>query len=309
MLLKGRAYEAIKLTAIGGVCSLAITIAALPLLVKVVPWIYSFVKPHLSLVLSLFVVALILKEKKPKLILFALGIFLLSGILGMLVWGSGINQSLFHMLSGLFGASMLVMSIRSKTNIPEQTERTAPISRKSVAVSSFLAFLSGGLVSIFPGIGPAQAAALVSIKKMKVREYMMTIGGINTVSMLFALITTYTINKARNGSIAVVQQLVNVDFKMLLLFTLVSAVSAAASFFLVLRIAKVAAALLQRVTYWKLCLAVILLIFSLSFCFAGVKGLAVLSSATLIGILPSITGVNRSHLMGALLLPVIVYFI
>jgi putative membrane protein len=180
---------------------------------------------------------------------------------------------------------------------------------KAIAKSSFLAFVSGSLVSIFPGLGPAQAAALVSVKRFVLRDYMTIIGGINTVSMLFALVTTFTIGKARNGSIVVVQKLVELDFLMLVFFAAVSIASALAAFFLVLKAAKLMSVFLMKINYQKVCFGVIIFVFSLSFYFAGVKGVLLLSAAAAIGLVPSITKVHRSHLMGCLLLPVIVYFL
>ena len=309
MLMKGQGYAAIHLTIIGSFACLMAVVLVSPLLVLAVPLIYSFLYPFIGLILAAFVALLILKEEGIKKKAIASVVSLLSGILGLVVLNSPINQPLFPMLTGLFGMSMLATSIKSKAFIPKQRIEDLFISKKALAKPVLLGVLSGGLVSIFPGLGPAQAAALVSLKKMKTHTYLMVIGGINTVSMFFALITMYTIGKARNGSIVVVQELLEtVYLSDVMVLVAVSVVTGIIAFFLSLKISKLVSSRISSVNYPKLSLAVMALIIALVLLISGISGLAVLAAATLIGIIPIKKGIHRSHLMSCLLLPVMKYF-
>jgi putative membrane protein len=65
----------------------------------------------------------------------------------------------------------------------------------------------------------------------------------------------------------------------------------------------------SRVPYRTLVATVTVLLVLLIFLFTGPLGLAVASVATAVGLLPPLLGVRRVHLMGALLLPVIVFLL
>jgi putative membrane protein len=54
---------------------------------------------------------------------------------------------------------------------------------------------------------------------------------------------------------------------------------------------------------------IIVLISILSLVFGGILGLIVLATSTFIGMLAPLINVKRSHAMGCLLLPVILFFI
>jgi putative membrane protein len=67
--------------------------------------------------------------------------------------------------------------------------------------------------------------------------------------------------------------------------------------------------LYDRVPYRRLMLAVTVLLASMLFLFSGIAGLAVCAVAVCLGLVPPLAGVRRVHLMGAILVPVIVYFL
>ncbi len=310
MLMQGEGYAAIKLTIIGSFVCLLCVVLLFPILIFIVPLIYHFLYPFIGIILIIFVALLILKETGIKKKLIALIVFFLSGILGLMVLNSSIKQPLFPMLTGLFGVSMLLISIKTTAIVPEQIINDLSVDKKTLFKTTLLGVLSGGLVSIFPGLGPAQAAALVSLKKMKTHSYLLVIGGINTVSMFFALITMYTINKARNGSIVVVQQLLEeVYLGDVFILVIVCIITGIIAFFISLKISKIISTRISFINYSKLSSWVITIIVLLVLIISGIKGLAVLAIASIIGIIPITQNIHRSHAMGCLLLPVIFYFI
>ena len=60
--------------------------------------------------------------------------------------------------------------------------------------------------------------------------------------------------------------------------------------------------------YRATCIAVIASIAGLSFYYSGLIGLLILATSTAIGILPAVVNVKRTHCMGVLMLPCILYF-
>jgi putative membrane protein len=81
------------------------------------------------------------------------------------------------------------------------------------------------------------------------------------------------------------------------------------SYFLVLKIGKIFAKHFANVPYALLIKLTITLVVILVLLFTGIMGLLILVVATLIGLIPIHWGVRRSHCMGVLLLPVILYFL
>jgi putative membrane protein len=110
MLLEGRAIEAIKLTALGSLCSLLVTAALFLIVIGFVQTLYSILKPILLWVLLFIVLSSLIFEKKPH---WALLVFLLAGFFGFFTLDTGLFSDgiLFPALSGLFGVSTLLLSL------------------------------------------------------------------------------------------------------------------------------------------------------------------------------------------------------
>lgn len=217
------------------------------------------------------------------------------------------------MLSGLFGISMLITSLFEKVSIPPQViSNDIDISKKELTKSVFAGTISGTLVSIFPGLGPAQAAILGGSLVGKIKDYMyiVLVGAIGTVSMLLSMITLYTINKARNGSIIVVQKMLGVvDFKLFLILMFVSLIAGCLGVFLTMMFARVFSKIITKINYALLCSLIIAFVTCLVFTFSSWLGLLVLVTSTAIGLIPGPLQIGRNHAMGCLLLPVILYFL
>jgi putative membrane protein len=81
------------------------------------------------------------------------------------------------------------------------------------------------------------------------------------------------------------------------------------SYFLTLKIGKLFAKRFYHIPYTSLVTLTITLVTLLVFVFTGILGLMIFGVATSIGFLPVSWGVRRSHCMGVLLLPVILYFL
>lgn len=313
LLLEGKGFEAVKLATIGSFLGLLMTIILLPFLIFAVPFIFNNLQNYVGYILLIVVIYMILREKELKGKFWALFIVIISGILGILTFSLNIQDPLFPMLSGMFGMSMLLTSLSQKVKIPEQRiTNDLEISKKELSKSIFAGTISGTLVSIFPGMGPAQAAILGGSLVGKTRDYMylVLVGAIGTVSMALSLITLYTINKARNGSIIVVQELLGqIDLNIFLLIMCVSLIAGAIGVFLTMFFTRVFTNLITKINYSILCLSIIIFVSCLAFYLTGWLGMLILFISTSIGIIPGIVGIGRNHSMGCLLIPVILYFL
>ncbi len=314
MLLEGKGYEAVKLTVIGSLLALIATLFLIPFMIPFVPKIYSFVQPYIGYILIFVVVYMILKEGKMDKIFWGSFVFFISGVLGIIVLGwSNLKQPLFPMLSGLFGISALVVSLSANTEIPKQyiTESVhVSFSGKVKAIAA--AVFSGSLTGIMPGLGAAQAAiiAMQLVGNIGNYAFMILIGGINTVNFTFSLVTFYTLQKARNGAVVAILEIVkSISLEQLLVFLFAALVAGCIATMLALFFARVFSKVIVKVNYRILCIGIISFITIMVIYFSGIIGLLILVTSTAVGIIPALIGVKRSHAMGCLLLPVILFFV
>lgn len=314
LLMEGKGYEAVKLTVIGSLLALIVTLMLIPFMIPFVPVIYSFVQPYMGLILIFVVVYMIIKEGSLNKIFWGSFVFFISGILGIIVLGwSNLNQPLFPLLSGLFGISALVTSLSQNAQIPKQhiTESIkVKMSSKVKAIGA--AVFSGSLTGIMPGLGAAQAAIIATqlVGDIGVYAFMILLGGINTVNFTFSLVTFYTLQKARNGAVvAILEILKSISLEQLLVFLFAALIAGGIATLLALFFARVFSKMIVKVNYKFLCLGIISFITLMAVYFSGFIGLLILITSTAVGIIPGLLGVKRSHAMGCLLLPVILFFV
>ncbi|MBN1645087.1 tripartite tricarboxylate transporter permease [Candidatus Woesearchaeota archaeon] len=308
LLFEGKGWDAVRLTVIGSLLCLILAIVLMPLFALIFPIIYSLMKPILGWILILIVFIMIIKDSNKK---WAITVFIFSGILGLIVLRSEIRQPLFPLLSGMFGISALLLSLSNSVEVPLQVaEETIDVNAKD-----FLAIIggaiSGSFVALFPGLGAAQAAALSTIVfKIKEYAYLILVGGINTVNFVIALVSVYTIEKARNGAIAVVMEIISeIDLTRLIFFAAITLIVGGIATILTLKIAKGFAKVIEWIDYKWISLGIIGFITVLSLILSGWVGLIVLVISTAVGVIPQLCGCCRSNAMGCLLLPVIVFYV
>ena len=314
MLLEGKGFEAVKLTIIGSLLSLIVVIALIPFTLSIVPFIYLHIQAYMGWILIVVCLFMILKETGWDKKFWGFFVFVLSGILGILVlsWPN-LNQPLFPILSGLFGLSTLLLSLKDNVQIPKQyvTESVSLPKGKS-ARAIIGATVTGSVTGLLPGLGSAQAAiiAMQLVGNLGNYAFLVLIGGINTVNFVFSLVALYTLEKARNGAIVAVKEILkSIDFNGLVLFLGVALLAGGIATFLTLYLAKLFSRLITKINYRKLVIGVMLFITGLAFYFSSWYGLLILVVSTAVGMIPALMGVKRSLAMGSLILPVILFFI
>lgn len=309
MLLKGKAYAAVYLTIVGSLGGLILSILFIPFLFKIFTYLYPLISDYVGHFLLIIVVIMILRD---KLKLWALFLFLLSGTLGLVVFSMpNLNEPLFPLLSGLFGISTLILSFTEEARIPRQDVKKPKIDKelagKAIASSTF----AGTLISFLPGLGPSQGAVVAQsmTKDLGDEGFLILIGGIGTVGMMISLVTLFVLEKARNGSVIAISKLIELSFQQFLILLAVSLVVGIICFFLTLYVARKFSYLITKVNYKLIISFVMLFVTTLVFILSGWIGLLILVTSTAIGLIAPLTGVQRSHAMGCLILPVILYFL
>jgi putative membrane protein len=315
LLLEGKGYEAVYLTVTGGVGVVLFSLALFPLLLVVLPVFYAAVRSYISYILIGMLVVMVSTEKGVNKKLKALFVLLMAGVLGFLSLNtpalSGI-ELLFPIFTGMFGISTLIISMFSGFRVPKQRVGAVVVERFLWLKGVLKGFLSGLIVGILPGIGPSQAAVLAhqAGRKINTREFLVSLGGINTVAALFSLMALYLISKPRSGlAIAVQKILKTFGFSdlLLLVFTAVFATGVAAV--LTLKVAKYFSLFVQRIDYKKLSFGVIIFLVVMVGILTGGVGLLLLFTSTAIGMLPPLFGIKRTHGMGVLMVPLVFWFL
>jgi putative membrane protein len=314
MLLEGKGYEAVMLTLIGSFFALIITIVLAFPIGALIEQIYPYLQKFMAYILIAASVFLIHREKKGKMFLWPLIIFLLAGVLGIATLNlPNLENPLFPLLSGLFGTSTLIISLSDKTKIPLQKISFPKIKKLELTKTMGSSIVAGSLCSFLPGLGPAQAAILGSefYKKITNEGFLILIGGLNTINMVLSLIALFLLDKARNGAIVAVSKIMDVvTFQDTLIFLASALIAGGIAVFLTINITKVFSKLFSKINYRKLVVSIILLIILMVFFLSSnFLGLLILTVSTFTGILPAKLGIGRNHLMGCLLLPVILYFL
>jgi putative membrane protein len=314
LFMNGRAVEAVKLTALG--CLMGITAGLLFLIPAfyIIPILYNATRPYIAYVLILAVIALIATERSRRNMLWASVIFIASGILGLIILERqkmlSTTEILFPVFVGLFGLSNLIDSLKSRSVAVPQEEYIKVEPEPKYIGSGILGAVSGAIIGILPAISPSQLGGLISgITKLDTKSFLVFVAAINTSDAIYSLLALYTIQNPRSGVAVIAGKVLDMDLNIVILLVGVIAFTAFFATYVHIEIGKRMTKIVARINYKKLCIASIATILALVFFFTGFFGLSLAILCTIIGLLPIMSGVSRTHLMGVLLIPTITYFL
>lgn len=317
LVLQGRGYEAIRLTAFGCLGALLLSAAlALPLSFVFTP-AYGFISPYMHWLLLAVIAVMIALERTREGIAWATAIFLLSGFLGLLTLDTNLlrgDVALLPLLSGLFGISVLLVSVAQGSKPPPQLD--APGTPETLDTRSSTRALCAGtgagiFTGIIPGIGPSQGTVLAQLatRSSGTEEFLVAVSGVNMAKALFSFVALYAIARPRSGAaVAAGQLLPEVGLGELTFILAIALIAGGIAAILHLRLGRLAALHISRLPYREMCWVVIAGIAGLTFYYSGPMGLLVLAVATAIGLLPALVHVKRTHCMGVIMLPCILHF-
>lgn len=309
LLLKGRGYEAVKLTTIGCFFGLVISMILSVFFIFTAPLFYPFLSKIIAFLLIVLSAFLIIKEKRKFL---ALLLFVFSGIIGFAVLNFPVlKQPLFPLFTGLFGTSLLTISLIQKVKIPKQVIKKTRIDKKDILNALGLSTISSSLVSFLPGLGSAQAAVISSsFRKISEKAFLILLGAISSITLVLSFIALYSIDKPRSGvAVFVGKFLPNMNANQLIYLLIIALIVGVLSFFISLFFAKKFTKIIEKVNYKWLCIFVLSFLVILTPIISGWLGFLVLVTTTSLGIACSLLGIKKIFLMGSLILPVIIWYL
>jgi putative membrane protein len=217
---------------------------------------------------------------------------------------------LLPLLSGIFGASSLLYSLSTGTEIPVQKESSIKLKPGPLARALFSGSLGGSVVAWIPGISPSVAAITARLgNPSSPEEFLVSNAGVNTANALFSLVALYVIDKPRSGAAAAIQDLMVLNQSALMQMIIIVLIVAAASYISCIASARLAARAISWVNYRLLCLGVLAFLLAMSYAFTGLFGLFIFFLSTVVGLIAPLAGIHRTHAMGVLMLPLIVRYI
>jgi putative membrane protein len=311
LLLQGRGYEAIKLCVTGCFGGVLFSTLTLPLFVFFVPILYNFIRPNVQWILIFVVLYMILSERGKNKI-YSLIVFIATGILGLIVLNNLSDDMLFPLLTGLFGLPMLLLSIFEKSKLPESFSfEEEKIERKSLLSCISIGSLAGIIAGLLPGVGATQSTIMtqqVFQKKRDERSFLVSIGAITSSDIVYSILALWLIGNPRSGIAVGISKLLEVGFKEAMIFIIFILISASIATIISLKLTKIALSLLKKINYQKLCISTSIFLFILTVIFSGLVGILVLTATLAVGLVTNKIGIRRTHMMGCLLIPTILFF-
>lgn len=313
LLRTGKGCEAVALASYGGLMAIfMIFLIAVPAFVGMKP-LYEILKTPYVMASVLIVVSLLLifseKSKFKSFLAFAL-----AGILGLIILNmKTLNQPLLPLLSGLFGASSLVLSIKNKVQIPKQEIFFPKIkdNLKELRKAFFGTLIASPLCAFLPGLGSGEAAVIGNqISRTDRKGFLILIGATNTLVMGLSFISLYLISKSRTGAAVAIDEILGkFSLKFLILFLIVILVSGIISFFLTLILARFFSDKISKIDYQKVSIITLIILSIIVTVVSGFLGLFALIVSMLTGLYCISLGVKRTNMMACLLLPTIIIYL
>ena len=324
LLLQGRGKEAVRLAAIGGFGAILITGLLLPIFIIVLPLIYEPIKPYIWILLVIVVIFMFIRLSRDiKSFLWSVVLFLLSGIMGYVMLNLPItsNVSLLVIFTGLFGVSTLLHSLSQRSFVPTQNRFHHFKINTSILRGIFAGGIAGTILGFLPGLGPAQGSLIAQElsgggdSESNKEGFLVAVSGVNTSDALFSLVLIFIIGNPRSGIAVYINNILqNFDFAHLIFFVFTALTAVSLSLFLCLKFGDMVSESIEKLNYEKLTKVVIIFMsimvigFSIYYHVNLLFMIIVYITAISLGLLPHYLGVNKSNLMGVLILPAIVIY-
>ncbi|MEN6293664.1 MAG: tripartite tricarboxylate transporter permease [Methanobacterium sp.] len=325
LLLEGRGKEAVRLAAAGGFGAILITAVLLPIFIMVLPAVYGQIKHYMWILLVVITIFMFIRlNNNLKSFLWSVVLFLFSGIMGYIMLNSPVssNVSLLCIFTGLFGVSTLIYSLQQRSFVPTQNRFHHFKINSDILRGIFAGGVAGSILGFLPGFGPAQGSLIAQELigggdfENNNESFIKALSGVNTADTLFSLVMIFLIGNPRSGIAVYVNNILqNFDFNHLLFFVFTSLTAVSISVFLCLKLGDIVSELIEKINYRKLSCFVItfmsLLVVGFALWYRANLFFMLLAylTAVALGLLPHYLGVNKSNLMGVLIVPaIVVYF-
>ena len=312
LVIEGRGREALRLSALGSVLAVLLSVPlAIPVTLGVVA-IYDELMANVVTILAAVVVGLIVSEPTKRAMFGGTCSFALATALGLTMLDANpeapldAGGMLSPIFAGLFGAPVL-LDAASGSGVPRQGSPSLRTSRHLLLLTAAAGAISGAIVGFLPGISAAIAAvAVLAIMPGASgdRGYIIATSGVDTSNTIFALFALYAIGQPRSGIVVAYEELgAPIEVGILVFSTIIAGVL---GYLAVVTIGDKYLSIIGSMDYAKLSVALLLALAGLSYLFAGILGVLVYIISAAIGLVPVRIGGRRVHLMGVLIGPIMI---
>jgi putative membrane protein len=326
LLIEGRGMEAVRITGLASLYGVIISLFLLPLALFLVPPAYAMVRGFVAPILLFAIFYLILRENGLERKLWAATSFSIAGYLGWTVLNIdalSTSQVFLPMFSGMFGISTLFLGLQNEEKTyPQDLEVGIEAPSKSMWRSSFLGSIGGFLVGLLPAMSPSQIGILLQeIKSLRkktkkklentnTREFISIIASLNTADAMFSIFALYLMDNPRSGISVIIQDVFGrISPEVLALLCGTMAISGLVAYRMHVYIGRVFSGLVNKIDFSRISMFGIIFVLGMVFGVSGFLGLIIAGVSTMVGLVPALTGVSRTHCMGSLLLPTLLFFL
>jgi putative membrane protein len=298
MAMKGEGLKALSVMVVSAIFAVLLCIALFPVSQALYPIVFPAIQPYLFHILLVASAVLVLRSRNP---LGAILIFVLAGIIGKQAFSLGLPDPFLPLFTGMF--AMAAIFTYSNAKLPEQKlpKRIGPSILRYAAIGVAL----GWIADLLPGISsPAQVAAFASILiPFTGVAYLATIASIGVSESIFAFSTASTLDKARIGAIAEASKITPIQDALLpylSIFIIGIVFACILVYFFRPKIGEISKI---NFTVMNAMLAIYLIL--VVFLIDSLPGMMLFFVATALGYLCIRLNVERTILMGAIIVPTI----
>lgn len=215
----------------------------------------------------------------------------------------------------------MIYSLSQRSVVPSQNRYHHLWLDKDIYRGIFAGGMAGSILGFLPGMGPAQGSLLAQEisgggdGRDNEDGFLVAMSGVNVSDALFSLIAIYLIGNPRSGIAVYVEKIIQAfNVNHLVLFIFVSLTAVSLSLILCLKLGDMVCEHIQKLDYKKLSLTVIIFMSCIVVLFTLIEHANILFmllaylTAIALGLLPHYLGLNKSNLMGVLIIPAIVIY-
>jgi putative membrane protein len=322
MVLEGRGFQAISISALSSMLSFLIALLVFPIFILALPQVWSFLHAITPFFLIAVLTFLVFSEK-PEVYTgkfniwlrrcYSLLVILLSGFIGYVAFKYSFLSEVrpggnvfIPMMLGFFALPVVLVGMKNESEIPKQKIGIGKPRLRHV----FLGSLSGALVSLFPGVSSGIAAA-ISTARLKSREaYISAVSASNTSNAILCFSVLFSTGLTRSGAANSFKYVIGYElsFNESVNLILIGLIVASVSLILTLVLGGLSSSLLVRTEKAsKLSFLILIFIFAYTPFMTGLFGIILLLASSSAGLLAVKFRVRRVACMGSIILPVLIY--
>ncbi|WP_297071132.1 tripartite tricarboxylate transporter permease [Thermococcus sp.] len=298
LVLKGRGMEVIRIALWASFLAVVFSLLLFPVYLPIAH-LYT---PEMGRVLVVLIALLLILTENGIKKLYAVFVFLTSGVLGVLAFRLPLEHPYYHLFTGLFGIPVLVAALSSNGSFRRGDDSSIMMGHTKFLGLSFIGALLGLVASLVPAFTASQAALLGSFISRDERSFLAIVFSVNTSNFLFSFVNFVGTGRIRNGIVALMSPL---GVGSLRFYASVSLFVAMAVLLYGEPLASMILRLISRLPYRGVNLSILMFLLVLSFLFDNFSGILVLVGAALVGSLALSLGIKRTVCMGVLMLPII----